>query len=272
MSRNPKRTVWVQICLALLVGLTASGCGQSGQSTPTTGQMSEVTIFAASSLTDALGKVKTNLETDGKSKLTYNFAGSQALVTQLSQGAKADLFASADAKNMDAAIQAGVVETGTQKLLVTNKLVVAVRTDSTTVKTLKDLATPGLKLVLAAPSVPAGNYSLQSLDKLSSTSEYGADFRSKVEANVVSREDNVRQVVAKVGLGEADAAIVYSTDARGDKVNTIAIPDEYNVVARYFVAPLKESTNPTGGQQFIEYLLSDIGQKTLQDFGFGPAK
>jgi molybdate transport system substrate-binding protein len=125
-------------------------------------------------------------------------------------------------------------------------------------------------VVLAAPAVPAGNYALQVLDKLAADPAYGPTFKDSVTANVVSREDNVRQVLAKVQLGEADAGIVYVTDARGAKVGTIDIPDQYNVVAQYFIAVLRDAPNEPGARTFVGYLLSDAGQKTLQDFGFGP--
>ncbi len=249
--------------------LVSAACSQT-ESTPTvTTQMGEVTVFAASSLTDAFGKMGTDIEGRGDGKITFNFAGSQALATQLSQGARADVFASADSKNMDIAVTAGVVETGTQEQLLTNKLVVAVESTGSQVATLKDLAKPGAKVVLAADSVPVGNYSLQALDKLASAPDYGADFKDKVLANVVSREDNVRQVVAKVELGEADAGIVYVTDATGANVGMVRIPDEYNVIAHYYIAPVKGAPNPEGGQKFIEYALSDDGQKVLGEFGFG---
>ena len=234
----------------------------------------EVTVFAASSLQDVFEQIKTTAEASDLSKVTYNFAGSQALVTQLSQGAKADVFASADEKTMIAAVNAGVVETGTYRSFASNKLVViAAPGDKSKVKTLQDLATPGTKVVLAADAVPAGNYSLQVLDKLSADPTYGSDFKSKVMSNVVSREDNVRQVVTKVQLGEADAGIVYLTDAKSagaNNVTTIGIPDQYNVIAEYFVAVLKNAPNTAGGRLFIGHLFSDDGQTSLQDFGFSP--
>jgi molybdate transport system substrate-binding protein len=262
------------IAAALLVSIAVvgSGCDQSAGVTPTAAtqtEMGEVTVFAASSLTDAFEQVKSKLEEGGEGKVTYNFGGSQALVTQLSQGAKADVFASADIKNMDAALAAGVVEAGTQRMLTGNRLVVAVETGGSKVRRLEDLAQPGIKLVLAAESVPAGNYSLQVLDKLAADPTFGTDFKNKVLANVVSKEDNVRQVVAKVELGEADAGIVYVTDARSGNVGTVEIPSQYNVFASYMIAPVKGGPNPEGGRQFVEYMLSDQGQGVLKEFGFG---
>jgi molybdate transport system substrate-binding protein len=269
---HPHATKTLTIILLATIALITSACSQSPNTTPTqqTAQLGEVTVFAASSLVDALGEIKTNLEAANTGKITYNFAGSQALATQLAQGAKADVFASADARNMDAAVEAGAVVTGTQRLLVTNGLIVAAKLGGS-IATLHDLANPGLKLVLAKPSVPVGNYTLQALDKLSANSEYGPDFKDKVLSNVVSQEDNVRQVVAKIELGEADAGIVYTTDALSGKVETIEIPAQYNVIARYLVAPLKGGPNPGGAQKYIDYLLSDEGQSILAEYGFGKA-
>jgi molybdate transport system substrate-binding protein len=155
--------------------------------------------------------------------------------------------------------------------LLTNRLVV-VAPNGGSVSTLHDLARPGLKVVLAAPSVPVGNYSVQALEKLSAAPEYGSDFGARVLANVVSREENVRQVLAKVALGEADAGIVYATDARGTDVTTIPIPDEYNVVARYYVAATLNARNPQGAWRFVEYVLSAEGQAVLAEYGFGPGE
>jgi molybdate transport system substrate-binding protein len=136
---------------------------------------------------------------------------------------------------------------------------------------LRDLANPGLKLVLADKSVPAGNYTLQALDKLSADPAYGGDFKERVLANVVSYESNVRQVLSKVELGEADAGMVYATDARAAKVDTIEIEDKYNVLARYYIAPLKDASHPDAAKRFIEYTLSEEGQRTLESYGFGRA-
>jgi molybdate transport system substrate-binding protein len=258
--------------ILLSIALLVASCSQTEVGTPTAlpqpSQMGEVTVFAASSLTGAFGQVKSELEERGDGKITYNFAGSQSLVTQLSQGARADVFAPADIRNMDAALAAGVVEPGTQRMLTTNRLVVAVELGGK-IDSLEDLSQPGVKLVLAAESVPAGNYALQVLDKLSADPRYGTTFKNKVLANVVSREENVRQVVAKVELGEADAGFVYATDVRSSQVGTVEIPQAYNVVASYMIAPLKDSPNPQSARQFIDFILSAQGQDILEELGFG---
>jgi molybdate transport system substrate-binding protein len=267
-----RRTFALTLALSLALLLAACDLTEATptpqpipQPTPTS--TGEVVIFAASSLQDAFSEIAKGVQgQDYVSKVTFNFAGSQALATQLSQGAKADIFVSAD----EATMKAGVGN-GPYRAFASNKMVVITAPGSESkVSKLQDLAKPGLKLVLAAPAVPAGNYALQVLDKLAADPTFGPTFKDSVTANVVSREDNVRQVLAKVQLGEADAGIVYVTDARGAKVGTIDIPDQYNVAAQYFIAVLRDAPNEPGARTFVGYLLSDAGQKTLQDFGFGP--
>jgi molybdate transport system substrate-binding protein len=260
--------------------LLLAGCG-SQTTIPATTQPAasrEVVVFAASSLKDAFEALQDDLKQQGIEKVTYNFAGSQALAAQLGQGARAEVFASADLKNMETAVAAGSVEAGTLQVMATNRLIVIVPPgEGSKVTTLKDLSAPGIKLVLADPSVPAGNYSLQVLDKFSADPAFGTGFKTQVLANVVSRESNVRQVVAKVQLGEADAGIVYTTDARSaaagatTALGSIEIPESYNVVARYYIARLNDSTRPEAAQLFIDHVLSAQGQQTLAGYGFGPA-
>lgn len=229
-------------------------------------------MFAASSLKAAFEQMVSNLDEVGLEP-AYNFAGSQELVSQLSLGAKADVFASADLKNMQAAITAGFIDSGAQQVMAANALVVITPPGGlSTVTSLQDLARPGIKLDLADPSVPAGNYALQVLDKLSTDLAYGKDFKDKALANVASRETNVRQVLSKVQLGQADAGIVYTTDARtaqGDNaIGIINIPARYNVIARYYIAPVKDAAHPQAASGFIRFILSADGQRILARYGF----
>lgn len=136
---------------------------------------------------------------------------------------------------------------------------------------LEDLAKPGIKLVLAAETVPVGNYARQALDKMNGS--FGADFKDKVLANVVSNEDNVKQAVAKVQLGEADAGIVYVSDVlAAPELKSIEIPADLNVIAKYPIAPLTKSANADLAAKFVEYVLSAEGQALLQKWGFAPVK
>jgi molybdate transport system substrate-binding protein len=233
-----------------------------------------VTVFAAASLTDAFKEMGNALETANPgANIAFNFAGSQALRTQLQQGAKADVFASADEKNMTGAQQDGTI-VSEPRTFVQNQLVVIVPArNGAGINEPKDLAKPGVKLVLAQKDVPVGNYSRQILDRMSQDPAYGSDFAAKVLANLVSEETNVKAVLSKVQLDEADAGFVYSSDvtpAVRDAVKVIESPDQFNVIAKYPIATVKDGQNQAGGQAFIDYVLSPAGQQTLKKYGFIP--
>jgi len=229
-----------------------SGGGSGGQS-PT-----EIKVFAAASLTAAFTELGQQYgSANGGTKVTLNFAGSQALATQIQQGAPADVFASADIPNMDKVKDL----VGTPQNFASNLLQVVVEKGNPKgVKGLEDLANPDLKVVLAAPDVPAGKYAQQALEK------------AGVTVKPVSEEDNVKAVVTKVSLGEADAGIVYVTDvtAGGDKVEGVDIPEELNVVATYPIATVKASKAQDQAQAFMDLVLSAQGQQVLEQYGFLP--
>ena len=153
-----------------------------------------------------------------------------------------------------------------------NELVVVVpKSNPAHLSTLEDLAGTDLKIVLAAEEVPVGSYTRQFLAL--ADAQFGADYQARFMKNVVSNEDNVKSVLTKVSLGEADAGVVYGSDAAGaaDTVLTIAIPPEMNVRAEYPLAVLKESTNPQAARAFVDYILSPDGQSLLAQYGFTPA-
>jgi molybdate transport system substrate-binding protein len=157
-------------------------------------------------------------------------------------------------------------------LFATNKPVVVVPKGDSPVVSFADLAKPGIKLVLAAPEVPAGKYAREVFTNASKASGgVSADFSEKVLANLRSNEANVRAVLAKIQVGEADAGIVYTTDAATapDDVALVEIPEQYNVVARYPVAAITSSKNEAAAKAFIAFLLSTEGQSVLQKYGFG---
>ena len=238
-----------------------------------------LTVFAATSLLDAFKEGGTNFKAANPnvSDVQFNFAGSQALVAQLQQGAPADVFAAADKTNMDKAVAAGLIA-GTPQELLRNVLVVVLPDGNpANIQSLQDLAKPGVKISLADPSVPVGTYSQQVLDKLSADPAYGADFKQKVNDNVVTHEDNVKAVLARVQLDQVDAGIVYVTDALAANKNasgnippvkTLAIPVAYNVVAVYYIAPVKGAAHAAAAQAWISYILSDAGQAVLVKYGF----
>ena len=235
----------------------------------------DLTVFAAASLTDAFEAIEQELEAATPNlSITYNFGGSQALVTQLEEGAQADVFASANMAQMEAAMEANLVASAPVPF-VHNRLAIVTPADNPAdIESAADLGEEGILLVLAQAEVPAGRYARESVCLMASdTATYDPDFVNRVAANVVSEEEDVRDVLAKVALGEADAGIVYVSDAAaaGDQVHVVDIPDEVNVVATYPVAVLAHG-NQALGSAFVAYLLSDEGQALLERFGFQPVE
>jgi molybdate transport system substrate-binding protein len=231
----------------------------------------KLTIFAAASLTDAFNEIGDAFELDHPGlKVNFNFAGSQILRTQLEQGAQADIFASADYKNMEMIVAEKLVNPEDVHEFATNSLIVILpATNPGKVKDLIDLTKPKLKIVLADESVPAGNYVRQMLVKISQDAGYGSDFGDKVLANVVSNETDVKQVLTKVELGEADAGIVYASDAvAAPDLITLAIPDKFNIIAQYPIALLSRSPEAKIAAAFIMYVTSLAGQKIMEKWGF----
>jgi molybdate transport system substrate-binding protein len=230
-----------------------------------------LTVFAASSLTDAFTEIGHNFEAANPNvTVTFSFAGSQTLRTQLEEGAVADVFASANTKEMDTLVTDNLVPADSSQVFLTNQLLVILPANNpANIQSLADLTKSGLKIVLAADTVPVGKYALQVLENLNAL--YGTDYKDKVLANVVSQEDNVKQVVTKVQMGEADAGIVYISDAvAAPDMKTIEIPADNNVIAKYPIATLIGATQPELAKAFIAYVLSADGQATLKNWGFTP--
>jgi molybdate transport system substrate-binding protein len=256
--------------LMLFVLDTGAALASAPDATGTSG--TTLTVFAAASLRDVFGTLGATFEREHPgSKVQFNFAGSQELRTQIEHGAPADVFASADTKHMDLAHKAGLVDA--PAVFASNAPVIVVPAGNPAkVQSLGDLATVK-RLVIGAPEVPIGAYTLQILDK--ARSRHGADFPVRVQARVVSRELNVRQVLTKVTLGEADAGIVYRTDARsaGDKVRIVEIPTDLNVVAEYPIATVARGPQRELARAWMTLVTGPVGQTALQDAGFGgPAR
>lgn len=256
-------------------GTTTSGSSGGGTTsataTPTTAKAVTLNVFAAASLTESFTELGKNFQAaHSNDTVKFNFAGSQALVQQLTNGASADVFASADTTNMTKATSANLV--GSPQTFAKNKLVVILPANNPgKIASLKDLANKGVKIDIEAPAVPAGKYTLQVLDKMAKSSEYGATYESGVKGNFISQEDNVKAVVTKVQLGEADAGFVYLTDVTAKvapKVKELTIPDNFNVVAQYPIAVTKNSANASDAQAFVQYILSSDGQAVLQKYHF----
>lgn len=242
---------------------------------PANQQPMTLTVLAAASLTESFTELGTLFEAAHPHiQVVFNFAGSQQLAQQLAEQAPADVFASASQKYMKEAIDSGRVISGTDQIFAKNALVVIYpKANPAGLAALTDLTKPGLKLVLGAKEVPIGQYALDFLDKASQDPAYGATFKDNVLKNVVSYEDNVKSVVTKVVLGEADAGIVYLTDVTPDaaeKVDKIIIPDEINVIATYPMAAIADSAYPIEADAFVKFVLSEEGQAVLAKYNFTP--
>lgn len=284
MLVNARSRTFSLLTLLALMSALLVGCGgqpaavePSPAVVPTEAPAEEavsLTVFAAASLTDAFNDIATAFSAANPGVTpVFNFAGSNQLATQIGEGAPADVLASANRRQMDVAVESGRVAAGAPQVFVTNRLVVVVPADNPAgIEALTDLAAPDTLLVLAAEEVPAGQYALEFLDKAAADTAFAPGFKDAVLANVVSYEENVRAVLNKVALGEADAGIVYASDAVTEPgVAAIDIPDALNVLAEYPIAPLNDSAQPAAAAAFVELVLSAEGQAILAEYGFGPA-
>ena len=224
-------------------------------------------VFAAASLTDAFSEIGKAFEASHPGvTVAFSFAGSQMLRTQIEQGAKADVFASADRTHTDAL--RSKERLGTPHIFTRNRLVVVAPLDVAQVQSLTDLARPGRKIVIAGPTVPAGRYTLQVLRNMAGSGLYGDDYQTRVQANVRSQESNARAVLAKVALGEADAGFVYRTDVGDGKVRVLTIPERLNVIAEYPIGIVAGSHSAERAAEFVAFVDGPEGQAILRKFGF----
>ena len=226
-----------------------------------------IRVFAASSLTEAFGDIgAAYLRLHRSDPAEYSFAGAPTLRTQIQEGALVDVFASDDRQNVDALAAQRLV--GPKQIFARNTMLVVVPAKSPRVIMINELSDKGVRVVLADTNVPAGHYAEQVLVKM--TPGIQDNFAKRVLANVVSRVADVRDVLAKVARGEADAGIVFATDvtAAGQRVRTIPIRPEYNVIGEYAIAPLTRSRNPRGADSFIKFVMSSDGQAILRAHGF----
>ena len=245
-----------------MVGLMGCGQGSSNSGSGGGGEKGgeTLTILAASSLIDAFGKL-------GKS-----FESSSTLLTQIQQGAPADVFASAATEEMNTAVEDGLVA-GRPEVFVENREIIMVPKDNPAgIKEFRDVANSGVKLVLAQKDVPAADYALQILDK--ANSQYGASFEKDVLSNVVSREPDVRASVNRVVVGDADATFGYASDYTPDirdKVKVIPIPPDLNIIATYPIAALDGAKSPKLAKKWVALVTSKEGQRVLEKWNFEPA-
>ncbi|RFU82691.1 molybdate ABC transporter substrate-binding protein [Streptomyces triticagri] len=259
-AMTPRRVAAAAATAALLVPLAACGSDDDGKKDTggkqDSGKKTELTVLAAASLTDVFATAGKAYEKDHPgTTVKFSFAGSQELAAQVEQGSPADALVTADTKTMDD-LQA---DTNDPSVIAKNRLVIAVgKGNPKNIKDLDDLAKSDNKVVLAASEVPVGRYSKEILDT------------QKIKVKPVSQEANVRAVLSKVELGEADAGLVYKTDvtAAEGKAGAVDIPDDENAIAEYPAATLKASENTDAADEFVQWLSSDEAQKILADAGF----
>ncbi|HEX7277075.1 MAG TPA: molybdate ABC transporter substrate-binding protein [Acidimicrobiales bacterium] len=247
---------------ALAVGLLVAGCGGSEKAPATAPPLSgTVTVLAASSLSESFTALGHRFEADHPGlTVTFNFGASSSLARQLIDGAPGDVLATADEITLGQALSADAV--GAPAVFARNRLAIVTRPGNPeAIRGLADLARPGLVVVLCAREVPCGRFAVEALAKAGVT----------VEA--ASLEENVKAVLAKVTLGEADAGIVYVTDvaAARDEIAGVTIADGQNVVAAYPVAVATDAANPAGARAWVDFVLGPTGQAILSSFGFAPA-
>jgi len=255
--------------LFVLAACTTAGVSASPRQPP---EQIELTVLGAASLKGALEQAKTAYEAAVPgTTMTLSTDSSSALRTQIEQGAPADVFLSADTTNPQALVDAGLAD-GEAIAFAGNVLTIVVPSDNpAAIVTPADLARNGVKVVAAGEEVPITKYAKQVVDNLARLDGYPAGFAAAYAANVVSREDNVKAVVAKLELGEGDAGIVYVTDAKASaRVATVQIPDEANVAATYTGIVVKASARTDAARAFLDWLAGPAGQAILAGSGFLP--
>ncbi len=264
----PSAAVRRALLAALLSGaLLGLGCQRSEPAQKESARALELSVFAASSLRGTFSELGREFErAHAGVRVVFNFAGTQELGTQIEHGARADVFASADAEHARVLFESKRIlapvpfARNEPVVIVANQGPVGLRSFAEL-----PLAT---RLVIGTPEVPIGRYTLQILERAGQ--QLGADFRARVEEKVVSRELNVRQVLAKISLAEADAGIVYRTDANAarGKVRVVAIPPELNVIAEYPIAVVADSVQPELALEWVNLVRSETGRKVLLAAGF----
>lgn len=264
-------------CLLMGMALIAAGCTTTADTgTPSTHGKKTITVFTAGSLKGAFTEIATQYEADYPgTTVVLNIDGTQALRTQVEQGARGDVFASANTKHMDALMAEGLMKNGTVTNFLENRVTIALPVSNPgDIQEIDDLATPGKKVLIGTPEVPVGEYARQVLENMAEEPEYGQEYADAVMANVISEETNVNNIIAKLLIGEADAGFTYASDAitpaYADQLTTIPIPDEYNVIAHYPIGVLRESADPETAADFIAFIRSEEGGVILSSYGFTP--
>ena len=260
------------LSILMIAAFFLAGCGSAATATPAA-TVEEITlkIFAPSSMTDAAKELAANFEAGNPNvKVVIEFGHSPTQRLQFTEGATGDVFITAAQKDMDDAITDTTVAAGTASIIASNQLVIILSPkNASNLQKLEDLANPGVKLLVANTDTPIGKVTLLAFDKMDK--QFGNGFKNNVTANIVSNEPGVKPIVSKVKLNEADAGIVYVSDAvSAPELKTITIQAELNVVTKLNAAPLAKSENPDLAAAFTAYLVSAEGQAVLKKWGFLP--
>lgn len=271
MSRRLLRLSRPGLALVALLGLVCVAAAARAAPPAQT-----LRVFAAASLAEAFGEIAKAFEQDHPGvAVKLNLAGSQQLASQVELGAAADVFASADMRWMTHLTERRLVD-GAPALFAHNRVVVVIpRTNPARIRGLADLSRRGTKLVIGAEAVPVGAYSREVLRHLSRSPELGPDFAKRTLVNVVSEEENVKSVLGKVQIGEADAGMVYRSDVTptiARFVRVLEIPDSANVRAEYPIAVLSAAAEPEMAKAFVDRVLSPRGQAVLERRGLIPVR
>lgn len=273
LSKKCKFTVF--IISILLVAMFSAACGkttaQNETANNTTGNQAppkKITVFAAASLTESYTEIGKEIKKDKNIDVTFNFAGSQQLVASINQGANADVFASADTKNMKTLKDANKVENDV--VFAQNQLVIAKnKSSNVAVSSFKDLAKDGVKLVVGDKSVPVGTYFYKALDGALADKTIDQATYDKIKANIKSNELNVKDVVSKVKLGDANVGVVYKTDANNQKELEVVNADEFSKLkVDYPIATVSDSKDKDAAKEFIDYVTKGKGKDILKKYGF----
>jgi molybdate transport system substrate-binding protein len=274
------KVIPISIMLLMITTVLLSGCTSPTPApvttpTPTPVPKTDLTVFAAASLSSAFNQTKAQFEiVHPEANIVYSFDSSGNLQTQIEQGAKPDVFASAAISNMNTLKNEGLMNNSTVVNFAKNKLALIVPANNpANITGLGDLNKTGLKLVVCGSSVPCGKYTIQMLQALRNTTGYGADYYNKAIANEVSREPSATSAVAKIALGEGDVAVVYASDMQEQyqgSVKIIAIPDSLNVLATYPIGVTAGSQKQPIARAFVDFVVSPAGQKILADNHFIP--
>jgi molybdate transport system substrate-binding protein len=251
---------------ALLMTACAPAASDSSQPAPAGGA---VIVYAAASLQDAFEAIAAAYEEESGVEIILSFDASSALRTQIGEGAPADLFASADISNPQQLVDDGLID-GEPRIFASNALAIVVPADGTGgVDSWQGMAGPGVRVIAAGKDVPITGYATELVDNLAAQPDAPEGFAEAYEANIVSREDNVRAVLAKIEAGEGDVGVLYETDAAStEDVTAVTFPEDANVLAEYAFVTLADAGESTDA--FADWLVGPDGQAILQEFGFRP--